>query len=264
MRNSFKKIVLSVVGIISFFIIIIALWANVIFPMGVKKGWILVDENNKTSWAPSKKEQAEKERLAKEKEEKKAKKEEERKNSPSKFEGITIGQEEKLKEIFKKEADKKLTAEGKEYKDYKMSKTDNNYVIYGTKVTADRGVNINNLFTVGIYWDGSSEEYKVHTNSYAATAQLSTDQESKLYEFAKQAVKTKLFAPETADFPFIDRSTIKYSFDNVKDKEAIFYQVYNYVKYKNAFNVPLKSNFVVELEVNWNTGKYIVKNIVLE
>lgn len=192
------------------------------------------------------------------------KREQDKLNKESEFDGITVGQKERLEDIFKVETDKKLLIEGKEYKDYKMSKTDNSYIIYGTKVTEERGVDINNLFTVGIYWDGESDNYEVHTNSFTTSVQLSTQQENKLYDISKEAVKANLVAPKTAKFPFIDRPTIKYNFDNVTNENSIFYQIYSKVEYKNAFNVEFESNYLVEVEVNWIDGNYTILNTVIE
>lgn len=202
------------------------------------------------------------EKLKKEEDEKK--KQEEKLNKESEFPGIKVKQVQQLKDIFKNESDKKLADAGKDYKDFKMTKTDNNYVIYGTKVTEQRGISINNLFTVGIYWDGESENYEVHTNSYAPTLVTSSKQKTSLTVFAQDAVKGQLIAPKTAKFPILSETIIKPSFENVSDSNSVLYQVIGKVEYKNAFNVPFESNYLVELEVNWSSEQCIVKNVILD
>ena len=56
---------------------------------------------------------------------------------------------------------------------------------------------------------------------------------------SKTYVTPKLAAPRTADFPFSDFKCSR------KDNT---YQVFSYVECKNLFNVPLKYNYVVQMQ----------------
>lgn len=72
---------------------------------------------------------------------------------------------------------------------------------------------------------------------------LDDNQESFLWGMAESAVKDKLRAPSTADFPWYSEFKVRSEGDNV-------FTISSYVDAQNGFGAMIRSDFTVKIKVN--------------
>lgn len=183
---------------------------------------------------------------------------------PSEFEGITVGQENKLREFIMPEAKKSIKKEGTFYDNWKMFKEGNLYTLMFSYKTKERNVEVENKFVATLNWDGSSGNFKLRRINSNPVIVLSTSHFSTLVKIAKDAVKANLKAPSTAKFPGTVLQSDEWKFGATfkgTNEGYVLYQVQSYVDAQNSFGAMIRSNFNVVIVINWDTDQYIIKSV---
>lgn len=188
-------------------------------------------------------------------------------NKPSEFEGITIGQKEKLKDFIQGEAKKSINKEGTFADTWKIFQEGELYTLMFSYITKERSVDVDNRFVASVNWDGISDKLEMENITSNPVIILGTDHFVKLTTIAEDAVKANLKAPSTAKFPGVildaDQWSFKATFKGTSDGNVL-YQIQSYVDAQNSFGAMLRSNFVVTVEINWNTKDYLIKSVKID
>lgn len=188
-------------------------------------------------------------------------------NKPSKFEGITVGQENKLKEFIKTEAKKSIKKDGEFSDTWKIFKEGDLFTLMFSYITKERNVDVDNKFVATLNWDGSSEKLNLRKINSNPVIVLSNNHIVTLQTITKDVVKSKLKAPSTAKFPGILLGAEDWRYGaTFKDagEGNVIYQVQSYVDAQNSFGAMLRNNFNVVIEINWSTQKYTIKSVNIE
>lgn len=184
-------------------------------------------------------------------------------NKPSEFEGITIGQERKLKEFIQAEAKKSINKDGS-FDNWKIFKEGDLYTLIFSYITKERNVEVDNKFVATVNWDGKSEKLSLRKINSNPVIVLSTSHIAMLETLAKDAVKANLKAPSTAKFPGTILEADKWNFGATfkgAKEGCVLYQVQSYVDAQNSFGAMLRNNFTVVIEMNWGTNQYVIKSV---